>query len=213
MRALVPAVPVQKGGLLLMKARWFLAVVAVLLSTLPVATQAVGGPTTLPEGSGGPFDMTKYLSPALRAQGFTITFSSDATETATTSDFFTLFQNAVFVSTASVSESDSVLDGGRPLGLVSIGGIGITPDVTQFGNYTVLTEPDGSISDVFGVVLFGPTFFFGFASDFASTPVPSVPLEFIPVSGPVPEPSTFALLGLGGLGLAGYAYRRRKQVV
>jgi hypothetical protein len=29
----------------------------------------------------------------------------------------------------------------------------------------------------------------------------------------VPEPSTFALLCLGGLGLAGYAWRRRKQAV
>src|SRR5262249_46911699 len=44
---------------------------------------------------------------------------------------------------------------------------------------------------------------------------------WIPATGPghvdlvsgVPEPSTFALLGLGALGLVGCAYRRRKQAV
>ena len=36
-----------------------------------------GTPITLAEGNGGPFDATRYLSPAFQREGFTATFQSD----------------------------------------------------------------------------------------------------------------------------------------
>jgi hypothetical protein len=55
---------------------------------------------------------------------------------------------------------------------------GPTGNPSQFGSLTVLREPDGSISDVFGVTLQGDLFFFSVISDFPDGSLSSVPTAF-----------------------------------
>ncbi len=162
-----------------------------------------------------------------------------------------IFSDTMTIGNVSLSAGESV----EGLNIFTIGG-SPSGDPSQFGNYTVLTEPDGSISDVFGVVrdpspdLTGT--FLAYISD-GEGGLSSVPAVFVnpaggqpimmaegnggpfdatmylrpdlqglkaafqsdaePANGAVPEPSTLALLCLGGFGLAGYAWRRRRQAV
>ena len=70
---------------------------------------------------------------------------------------------------------------------ILIAGIGPTGNSALYGSYTVLTEPDGTISDVFGVVpvdTIGPSNFAFFSdSETGSTTVPS---QFINPAGDTP---------------------------
>ena len=70
---------------------------------------------------------------------------------------------------------------------ILIAGIGPTGNSALYGSYTVLTEPDGTISDVFGVVpvdTIGPSNFAFFSdSETGSTTVPS---QFINPAGGTP---------------------------
>ena len=71
--------------------------------------------------------------------------------------------------------------------LRNIAEVAPTGDAAQYGNYTVLTEPDGTISDVFGVVPVDSSGAFNFAffsdSETGSTTVPS---QFINPAGGTP---------------------------
>jgi hypothetical protein len=189
--------------------------------------------------------MTRYLF----AVGVVLLSSLPCVAQAPNSDAFTFFQNSGQLASFLIPEDDPTLDGGGPIGLGSSGGFSPLPDMTQYGNYTVLTEGNGTISDVFGVVNFSGTFFIGFQSD-PEGGIASVSSTFVNPNGgtpttmpegsggpfdatkylssaqrgqgitatfqsdpAVPEPSTLTLLGLGSLGLVGYAWRRRKQPV
>ena len=188
-----------------MKMRWLLAVVGLALATLPAAAQAP------------------------------------------VSDTVFFFQRGQLVLSFPLTETG---EGGLTTFFLLLG-VSPTGNPAQYGSYTVLTEPDGTISDVMGVVpgnVMG-TFNLAFSSD-AETGLTMVPSAFInptgagtPVTMPegnggpfdvtqylsptlqnmsitatfqsdaegVPEPTAFALLGIGGLGLVGYAWRRRQM--
>ena len=116
---------------------------------------------------------------------------------------------------------------------------GIPADPSQFGHYTLLTEPSGVGSDAFGVAVGGPApYLLGFQSDGESGPFvygdtgPITLHEGGWVNGTqyldpalqaqgdtawffsdgVPEPATWAMM-LGGFALIGSALRRRKALV
>lgn len=121
--------------------------------------------------------------------------------------------------------------------------INVNPDVWadpgQFGNYTTLLEPDGSISDYFGVALVGGIYYLAFSSDPAPTAFYLGTGGHVTVlneqSGPfdmtqylavrlrdqgwtatfqsdidVPEPPAIAIFCGGALGLIGCQIRRRR---
>jgi hypothetical protein len=159
--------------------------------------------------------------------------------------------SATFSNPGSVPIVVSLLEGQE--GIVIFGllfGVSPTGDPARYGNFTELIEPDGTISDVFGVVpslSASTTFDFAFFSD-TETGTMTVPSAFLnpegntPIilregdGGPfsittylnpslqqsgvtgtfqsdveptgVPEPSTLALLAIGGASLAGYRWRR-----
>jgi hypothetical protein len=71
---------------------------------------------------------------------------------------------------------------------------GPTGNPNQFGSPTVLREPDGSISDVFGVTKQGDLFFFSVISDFPDGTLSSVPTAF----GTDPSKFIFLAEGNGG---------------
>lgn len=141
---------------------------------------------------------------------------------------------AVYDAAGNVVASASVTDANEnPNTIYYVPGVAI--DANQFGNYTVLTEPDGSISDAFGIATGGPDGLdLAFQSDgdpgyFGPGPNAIVLPENGPVSATmyldpglqakgytavfwsdsdVPEPAAWAMM-LTGFGLAGLALRRR----
>ncbi len=78
----------------------------------------------------------------------------------------------------------------------------LSPPGSFYTNFAMVTElgPEGNNGAVYTPMAGQP----------GSVPGAVVTYNFVSDGSIVPEPSTLTLLGLGGVGLAGYAWRRRK---
>ena len=110
-------------------------------------------------------------------------------------------------SSSSLSFGNAVFGSFQSSGFqVSSSGPGLT-NIFVLGYYTAGTFSPTSSGDASFIISFTQNpVSTGSISDSATLSIP-------PAGSPVPEPSTFALLGLGGLGLAVRAYRRRQAAV
>ena len=95
---------------------------------------------------------------------------------------------------------------------------------TNSGDYSIITALLGGVVQeigTFSTSLTNPNDYYGFSGISFDQIQISLPLgnngaaiiDNIQTASTVPEPSSFALLGLGGIGLALRAYRRRRMVV
>jgi hypothetical protein len=106
--------------------------------------------------------------------------------------------------------------------------IGIRGVNWNLPNTLFLLEPSGATSDILTLLNRGNTAFIYFTSDDDRGNLGNIPIinpQFTFTEGAngitvfgnfslnTPEPSTFALAGLGALGLAGYGWRKRRRAV
>ncbi|TMH00966.1 MAG: PEP-CTERM sorting domain-containing protein [Betaproteobacteria bacterium] len=110
-------------------------------------------------------------------------FAAPVAAQATTSDTVSFFLNGVPFASFPLSEGQEP----TTLTLLSIMSVAPTGDATRYGSYTILTEPDGTISDVFGVVPASVqgSFNFAFFSD-SEIGTSSVPAAFVNPAGGIP---------------------------
>jgi PEP-CTERM motif-containing protein len=127
--------------------------------------------------------------PLFAAAVLVLVITSTAPAVDQISDTFTLLQNGtpVFAPVSFLEADEQRTPPGTLIGITQPGLV----DLTQSGNYTIVRDPDGSISDVFGVADFGAVggivvSFFSAAESGATI----VPIEFqVPVGG---MPTTLA---------------------
>ena len=110
-------------------------------------------------------------------------FAAPVAAQATPSDTVRFFLNGVPFFSFPLSEGQEPVT----VTFLSLMGVDPTGDATRYGSYTILTEPDGTISDVFGVVPTGApgAFDFAFFSD-AEIGSSSVPAAFVNPAGGIP---------------------------
>lgn len=179
-------------------------------------------------------DGRRLIIAAAMVLGVQAGVANDAKAAPVNSDAITVYNSTGAVMRQAIAPED------EPANLTYI--INVDPavwaDPNQFGNYTTLLDPDGSISDYFGVVRTSGTYYLGFSSDPAPTAFyfgtggqvtvlneqtgPFDMTQYLAVNLrdqgwtatfqsdlDVPEPPTIAIFCLGALGLISCQIRRR----